>query len=442
MNQILTTGSQVQTVFSKIPCQVEQLLGSGGQGEVYRANLSNHPVALKWYYPEYLKQDVHLRKRLEKAIESGAPNNRFLWPMDITTSSEVPGFGYIMPLRDTEYKTIHDWLNRKIEPSTKALTTAGLELAESFYQLHSKGLCYRDISFGNVFFHPDTGHILICDNDNVSINNTSDTIIAGTPEFMAPEIVRGEGLPNAQTDRFSLAVLLFYLFVLHHPLKGKKEAEINCYDQLAMQKLYGTEPVFIYDPDDTSNRPVPGYQQNAIDCWAIYPKFFQDVFIKAFTKGIKDPKHGRVTESVWRKTMVRLRDSIVYCPHCGTENFHVPKKFTTSQQKPHHCWSCQQPIQLPPHIKIDNNVVMLNGDTALFPHHINPQKSFDFSQPVAQMNQHPSKPNVWGLKNLTDSSWTITNGDGKTKEIASGKSVPLAVGIKIDFGSTTGEIKS
>jgi serine/threonine protein kinase len=441
MYQILKAGSQVQTVFSKIPCQVEKLLGSGGQGEVYQANLSNHPVALKWYYPQYLQQDVNLRKRLEKAIKSGAPNDRFLWPMDIVTSSEVSGFGYIMPLRDQQYKSTLDWVDRKIKTSIKALTTLGLELAESFSKLHAEGLCYRDISFGNVFFNPNTGHILICDNDNVSINNSADVIIQGTMKFMAPEVMRNEALPNTQTDLYSLAVLLFYLFILHHPLDGKKEACLPCLDQSAMQKLYGTEPVFIYDPDDDSNRPVPGDQQNAIDCWAIYPKFFQNVFTQAFTEGIKDPLHGRVTESVWRKTMVRLRDSVVYCPHCRAENFYDVQTSASSENKPN-CWSCHNSIQLPPHIEIDNQIIMLNTDAELFPHHINPQKSFDFSQPVAQMNQHPTKPNVWGLKNLTNNNWTITSADGKTRDIKPGKSVPLALGTKIDFGTTQGEIKS
>jgi hypothetical protein len=32
------------------------------------------------------------------------------------------------------------------------------------------GYSYRDISFGNLFFDPDTGDVLICDNDNVSAN--------------------------------------------------------------------------------------------------------------------------------------------------------------------------------------------------------------------------------------------------------------------------------
>ena len=89
-----------------------------------------------------------------------------------------------------------------------------------------------------------------------------------------------------------------------------------------MKKLYGTEPLFIFDPADDSNAPDPQYQRNALAFWNVYPGFLRDVFTRAFTDGIADPQHGRVRESNWRAVMVRLRDSIVYCTHCNAENFH------------------------------------------------------------------------------------------------------------------------
>jgi len=139
--------------------------------------------------------------------------------------------------------------------------------------LHSKGLCYRDISFGNLFLDPANGEILICDNDNVAIDGNPGTGILGTPRFMAPEVVRGGSLPSIQTDLFSLAVLLFYLFLVHHPLEGKKELAIHSFDLPAMTRLYGTDPVFIFDPRDHSNRPVPGCHDNALVNWPLYPSF-------------------------------------------------------------------------------------------------------------------------------------------------------------------------
>ncbi len=438
MNQLLKPKQQVNLESSNMPCEVTQFLGGGGQGEVYRAIVGGSPVALKWYYPQQAVPDQ--RYALEKLIKTGPPNAKFLWPLEMASAAGVKGFGYIMPLRDARYKGIIDLMKRRIEPSFRALITAGLELAHSFLQLHAKGLCYRDISFGNVFFDPATGEILICDNDNVAVDGQTVGGILGTPRFMAPEIVRGEAGPSTQTDLFSLAVLLFYMLTVHHPLEGKRESEIKCFDLPAMNKLYGTQPLFIFDPADNSNRPVPGYHDNALLYWAIYPQFLKDLFTKAFTDGIRDAQHGRVRESEWRAAMTLLRDSILYCGHCGAENFYDANLLKTGRGL-NPCWSCQKLVQPPLRIRLDKQVVMLNHDTQLYPHHTDSQKAFDFSQPVAAINQHPQNPSLWGLKNLSPEKWVVTLKDGSIKDVPPGQNVSLADGTKIQFGRIEGEIR-
>ena len=67
---------------------------------------------------------------------------------------------------------------------------------------------------------PGSMALLICDNDNVDVDGAPPTSL-GTPKFMAPEIVRGEASPTMDTDLHSLAVVLFYLLFLCHPLEGK-----------------------------------------------------------------------------------------------------------------------------------------------------------------------------------------------------------------------------
>jgi eukaryotic-like serine/threonine-protein kinase len=442
MSEMLKPNQSVYIQSSEIACTVEYFLGSGGQGEVYCANLNGQSVALKWYFPHYLKQDLDIGDRLETAIKNGQPSDRFLWPIELTFANDIEGFGYIMPLRNPSYKGIVDLMKRRVEPTFRALATAGFELADSFYQLHARGFCYRDISFGNVFFDPETGHVLICDNDNVGIDNDIKTGVLGTPRFMAPEIVRGESKPSTKTDLFSLSVLLFYIFMVHHPLEGKRESEIRCFDLPAMTQLYGTDAVFIFDPQDDSNRPIPEYQQNAIDFWNIYPQFIRDLFVKAFTDGISYPDSGRVQETEWRSAMIRLRDSIIYCSHCGAENFYAPETLKQSG-RPAACWSCGQEMRLPPRIRINKsrNVIMLNHDSQIFPHHINEQRPYDFSQPVACVSQNPKNPGVWGLKNLSTEKWVVTTADGTIKDVAPAQNITLAVGTKINFGRTEGEIR-
>ncbi len=419
-------------------CRIDDFLGGGGQGEVYRATLDGKTLALKWYFPASAttSQEVSLKTLIGK----GAPNERFLWPEALARARGVQGFGYVMPLRPPQYKGIVDMMKRRIEPSFRALATACYLISDSFYQLHTRGLCYRDISFGNVFFDPKTGDVLIADNDNVITAGSTIGGVLGTPRFMAPEVVRGEAKPDTYTDLYSLAVLLFYMLMVHHPLEGRKELEIKCLDLPAMNKLYGTDPLFIFDPRDTSNAPVPGEHDNALAFWPLYPQFVRDLFIKSFTVGLKEP-HDRVTESVWRQAMIHLRDSIFYCAQCGSENFYDADALRASGGQPGACWSCGTQLRLPYRILLNRVVVMLNHDTQLYPHHIDDQRLYDFSQPVAHVTQHPTNPGLWGLKNLTQASWTLTTSEGAVSDVPPGRNAPLASGSRINFGKVEGEVR-
>ncbi|MBN1920129.1 MAG: serine/threonine protein kinase [Anaerolineae bacterium] len=438
MGEIFKPGDTVLAETSKTLCTVEQFLGGGGQGEVYKADLGGQKVALKWYFPRQATQQQ--KDALATLVQMGSPNDKFLWPLQLTSSETVTGFGYIMPLRESRYKGIVDLMKRRIEPTFRALAKAGFILADSYLQLHAKGLCYRDISFGNVFFDPDTGDALICDNDNVAVDKGQQVGVLGTPRFMAPEVVRGEALPSTQTDLFSLAVLLFYMLVVHHPLEGQRETAIKCLDLPAMNKLYGTEPLFIFDPNDDSNRPLAGYHDNALAFWPIYPQFLRDLFTKAFTVGLKDP-HGRVRESEWRGAMTQLRDAIFYCGHCGAENFYDADVLRVAG-KLQPCWACGNEVVLPPRIRIGKQLVMLNHTTQLFPHHVNDARMYDFDVPVAEIVQNPHDPGVWGLKNLSSEKWVIIRPDASTQDVDPGRSARLQNGLRINFGNKEGEIRS
>ena len=339
MNQLLNSGEKVQMLPTELSYEVEKFLGGGGQGEVYRAKLVDGQgagllVALKWFFPHYLRQDLDLRARLERAVDNGPPSDRFLWPQELVQTADRPGFGYVMPLREDRFVGITDLVTRRAVPTLRALVTAGFELAHNYRQLHAKGFCYRDISFGNVFFDPESGEVRICDNDNVSVDDGGGGVIGGTARFMAPEIVRGEAGPSTQTDLFSLAVLLFYMLVNHHPLEGAREARIRCFDLPAMTRLYGTDPLFIFDPNDTSNRPLRGSHDNALALWPLYPRSVQSLFVRAFTDGLRDA-HMRVVESQWSSALIRLRDSIFYCQHCRAENFYDPGALSDANT----CWA-------------------------------------------------------------------------------------------------------
>jgi serine/threonine protein kinase len=252
---------------------------------------------------------------------------------------------------------------------------------------------------------------------------------------MAPEIVRGEAKPSRNTDRFSLAVLLFYMLMVSHPLEGKAEASIKCMDPAAMLKIYGTNPVFIYDPDNSSNRPVPGYQQNAIEFWKLYPQYIKDLFIQSFTVGLNTPAK-RVTENQWLEALAKLMSGIVICPSCGRENFFDEVK----GKEGHTCWGCQKNIKIGSQIVIGKGKkqirIPINSETKVYSHHIN--GDFDMNTVVGEVVANPKDPTKWGLRNKTGTNWTYMKADGSQIAVASEKAATIAKNVMIDFGSVTG----
>jgi len=436
MRGLLKTGQRLKSVDGR-RFMVRTFLGSGGQGEVYKVLSGSDELALKWYYQHTATE--HQKQLIKNLVKIGPPNNKFLWPLELIEDPETKGFGYVMPLRPQKYKSIVDLMKRRIEPSFYTLSIASIQMADSFLKLHTKGLCYRDISFGNVFFDPMNGDILICDNDNVTPEKSRISSVIGTPRFMAPEIVKGKSYPTIKSDLYSLSILLFYMFMIHHPLEGKRESEIKCFDLPAMTKLYGTHPVFIFDPLNKSNRPVDGLHDNAIAFWNIYPQFIKDIFTKCFTKGIRDLNGSRITESEWREILTKLKNSILNCS-CGVENFYDWESYSKFG-KTGLCWACNTELKLPPRMKIKNDIIMLNPNTRIFQHHISANKVYDFKKIIGKVTRHPSNPKIFGLKNMTKDIWKVEMTGGQKTVVEYGKSVKLETGVRINFGETIGSIK-
>jgi eukaryotic-like serine/threonine-protein kinase len=440
MEGMLRPGDRLALASSGLQCTVDALLGVGGQGEVYRVKLdgSSRPGhALKWYHAASSTDGQ--RAILDQLLRMPAPDSRFLWPVDVVTWPGRSGFGYVMPLRPPNFHGLVKLLQNTVRPSFRALATAGFELADGFLQLHGMGYCYRDINFGNVFFDPDTGAVLIGDNDNVGVDGETVAGVSGTPGFIAPEILRGESAPSIQTDLFSLSVLLFYMLMVHHPLLGRRELDEPSLDSAALFRLYAESPTFIFDPTDRSNEPVAGYHDNALVFWRLYPNFLQRLFLTAFTEGLRDPLHGRVRETEWRIAMVRLRDAIIGCPRCGAQCFYDDALGAVPD-----CWGCGEGVVARYRMQVVDGVaagalVVLDKDTVLYPHHLG-ERRYDFSREVAGVVRHPADPSLWGLQNRSASTWTATVPAMPPREVPPGRSIALAPNTRLDFGTARATI--
>ena len=414
-------------------------LGTGTQGEVWKAADGGKPVAVKLYHRRTATPEQ--KAALERLVAKGPPAPCFLWPTAMVEDAPSKTYGYIMDIREPSFRALTDFMARRIRPSPsmRALLTAGMKLASGFLRLHSRGLCYRDISDANVFFDPKTGDVCICDNDNVDVDGAETGGVLGTPRFMAPEVVRREAAPSANTDRYSLAALLFFILYGGHPLDGRREANIRCLDVPALDRLYGFEPLYIWDPDDDSNHPVPGIHDNPIDFRRVYPRTLTDLFQRSFTEGLHYPPK-RVRESEWRKAFAGVIDSIWLCG-CGAENFaDFQDRKIAEPASGRHCWSCRKPLILPPRIEIDDGIVLLNRATRLFGYHVGSTRDDD--TPIAEVVPHPRKPNLFGLRNLGSEKWTLTRQDGKVDDVPPGRTAPILDGNRIHFGQRTGEVRA
>lgn len=278
-------------------------------------------------------------------------------------------------------------------------------------------------------------YVLICDNDNVSFDNSKPGGVLGTPGFMAPEIVRGEKRPSKDTDRYSLSVLLFYLFMVNHPLEGKLEASIRCMDMAARVKLYGTDPVFIFDPNNKTNRPVKGIHDNATIYWPLYPEKLRQMFTRAFTVGLNEPSK-RITEPEWMTLFSNMMSGMLQCS-CGAQLFYDEDLETKGVA--HTCWNCGKTIQVPNKIIIGKNRVLLHQNTKLLHHHV--YDDFDMDTVVGSVVQNPKNPALWGIRNEDKVNWTYQKADGTQIPVAPGKTAGIAKGVKILFPESTGEFR-
>lgn len=427
--------------------EVGDLLGKGSQGQVFlvRGGVLPAPHALKWYFPTQATEGQ--RSTIQTLSSQGPPKiyagRRFIWPLDLVTATGQEEFGYLMPRIDTHrFTTLREiWSKARRAPNRGAMCEISYQLANSYRALHLDGYCYRDISDGNIMFDPLTGDTLICDNDNIGVTSESGTAqVWGTWEYMAPEVARREATPSADTDLHSLAVLLFRFWMwFHHPLHGAKEYNTMCWDDPARLELYGKNPVFIFDPEDDSNRvPDDPDYRGVKRMWSLCPKPLKELFTRAFTKGLQNPHH-RVTEAEWQAAFLDLKDKIIRCPECGAENF------WDDNQSELTCWNCWARVPIPPKLIIHHRsvkrVLLLIHKAQIRNRHLEPYNLEEkANEAVGQILQHPTRIDIWGLRNTSDKTWTAHFKRGTPKEHPPNTTLALSLGDKLMMNGVEVEV--
>jgi len=93
--------------------------------------------------------------------------------------------------------------------------------------LHKKNIIYRDLKLDNILLTIE-GHIKITDyglcKENMDVSTTTNTF-CGTPEFMAPELLKGHPYTRA-VDWWTFGILTYEMLVRGAPFKGADDEEL------------------------------------------------------------------------------------------------------------------------------------------------------------------------------------------------------------------------
>lgn len=405
--------------------EITQVLGQGGQGTVYRASYRGRDHALKMYFPNKLRDPAMFRENLQRLCEEGSRSPVFLMPKMLTEQTG-DGFGYLMELIPPGYVPFTDILNARVKFSgLYSVVNAAVRITSAFRELHNSGRSYQDLNDGGFFIRPTDGDVLICDCDNIAPYGEH-LGIAGKPGYMAPEIVRGEKAPDKLTDRWSLAVVLFRLLLRGDPLEGRKVLNSVCLTEDAERRHYGFEPIFVYDPDNDSNRPVRGVHNNIIKFWRIMPDYIRQAFTQSFTVGSAQPEK-RLIEKQWLDLLIRMRNDICACS-CGAQGFISGSEHDSEGRV---ICPCGEHYQPPLALHLGRQRILLFDGARLFD---------DSVSVIGEVVRNKINPSLWGLKNLSSDNWQCTLPNGQEKQVVPGSAAPIFTGTKIVIGEVNGEI--
>jgi serine/threonine protein kinase len=123
-------------------------------------------------------------------------------------------------------------LNRMLAREKKLPLETALQLAEEIAEAldyaHAQGVIHRDIKPGNILV-TETGHAKIADFGIAKLNLAHFTLpgrVLGTPAYMAPEQLNGEGV-DGRSDLFSLGVILYAMVTGHSPFQGDSATTVS-----------------------------------------------------------------------------------------------------------------------------------------------------------------------------------------------------------------------
>lgn len=209
-----------------------------------------------------------------------------------------------------------------------------ISIARAVRRMHAAGLAHSDLSYKNILIDPVTGQACVIDVDGLVVPQKYPPDVVGTPDFIAPEVVKTSHLdkndpqrhlPNIMTDRHALAVLIYMYLLYRHPLRGGKVHDTQ--DTQNDENLsMGEKAMFIEHPTHADNRVnVSQLRQSSLP-WGdpsqvpfdVTGPYLKELFLKSFVEGLHDPQK-RPTANDWETALVKTVDLLQPCQNqqCG-----------------------------------------------------------------------------------------------------------------------------
>ena len=216
--------------------QVLSIIGEGGMGLVYRGiqPVIKKRVAIKVLRAEFASDPAQVKRLVSEAEAVNSISHRNI--IDIFGLGQLPdGRHYIiMEFLDGEPLDRHLRLHAPL-PALEVVELL-IDICGPLFAAHSAGVIHRDLKPSNVFLvhQPDgTRYLKLLDfglaKKGVTLDGrtsqTSQTQIAGTPDYMAPEQCRGLDI-SPRTDLYALGVMAFQMLTGKLPFEGPTPMDV------------------------------------------------------------------------------------------------------------------------------------------------------------------------------------------------------------------------
>jgi serine/threonine-protein kinase len=264
-----TTASEFATVsFLDERYELGEILGAGAMGQVFAARdmVLGIDVAVKMMHPE----QVRSRRQVAQFASEATISARMLSPnvvkvMGLAVTREgAPCIVY----ERLEGETLGQRIARDGGLSVADTVEIVKQTSRALARAHSIGVIHRDVKPDNIFLTTDArGKVLVklLDFGIAAMADTQGTyahsVLAGTPEYMAPEVLFVTHELDARADLYALGVVAYECLTGQCPFPGDVQGVIE-------QLRAGVSPAF------TEHRPD---LQGEVDVWmerALHPDPF------------------------------------------------------------------------------------------------------------------------------------------------------------------------